>query len=243
LQHALLVERKAFSEALAVAQSLQARHADWPLGFKLEGDVLMAQRKPGDAAQRYQRAFEVAPSGPIVIALHGALVVAGKANEAVAQVRKWLEKHPADVQTRTYYASTLMNEGDHKAAGQQYEQILRSVPDNPPMLNDYAWSLLQLKDDRALGYAERAYKRAPKSPAIADTLAAILLDRGDTARAVPLLKSATEQAPAVFDIRLRFAQALFMSGDRKGAREQCEHLLAAPDFKRQAEVRALMAKL
>jgi hypothetical protein len=34
-----------------------------------------------------------------------------------------------------------------------------------------------------------------------------------------------------------------MSGDRKGAKAQCERLLAVRDFKRHAEVRALMAKL
>ncbi|GGY34106.1 XrtA/PEP-CTERM system TPR-repeat protein PrsT [Pseudoduganella albidiflava] len=243
LQHALLLDKKAFSEALAAAQSLQARHPDWPLGFKLEGDVLMARQKPGEAVQRYQHALQVAPSGILVIALHGALVGAGKPQEAAAQLRQWLDKQPADLQARTYYASTLMSEGDHKAASKQYEQILRSVPDNAAMLNEYAWSLLQLKDDRALGNAEKAHRIAPKSPAIADTLAAILLDKGDTARAVPLLKAATEQAPAENDIRLRFAQALFLSGDRKGARSQCERLLAVRDFKRQAEVRALMAKL
>lgn len=243
LQHALLIEKKSFGEALTAARSLQARHADWPLGYKLEGDVLLAQQKPADAAQRYQRAFQVAPSGPVVVLMHRALHAAGKQDEAVAQVRQWLERAPEDVSTRTYYASTLVADGNYKAASGQYEQILRSAPDNPVTLNDYAWALLQLKDGRALGHAEKAFKLAPKTPAIADTLAAILLDKGDTARALPLLKMATEQAPTANEIRLRFAQALFMSGDRRGARAQCEQLLAVRDFKRQAEVRALMAKL
>jgi putative PEP-CTERM system TPR-repeat lipoprotein len=243
LQHALLVEKKAFSEALAAARSVQARHTDWPLGFKLEGDVLMAQQKPGDAVHRYQRALQAGPSGSVAIALHRALEAAGKPQEAAAQMRQWLDKHATDLPARIYLASTLAGQGDYKAANQQYEQALRGAPDNPVMLNDYAWSLLQVKDGRALDYAEKAYRLAPKSPAIADTLAAVLLDRGDTARAVPLLKAATELAPAASEIRLRFAQALFMSGDRKGARAQCEQLLAVRDFKRQAEVRALMAKL
>lgn len=243
LQHALLIDKKAFREAMAAAQSLQTRHADWPLGFKLEGDALMAQQKPAEAAQRYERALQAGPSGPIVIALHMALTAAGKQQDAAAQMRQWLDKQPGDVATRMYYASTLAGEGNHKAANQQYEHILRKVPDNPVTLNDYAWSLLQSKDARALEYAEKAYKLAPKTPAIADTLAAVLLDKGDTARALPLLKSATEQAPAAHDIRLRFAQALLQSGDRKAARVQCERLMAVPAFKRQAEVRALMAKL
>jgi cellulose synthase operon protein C len=243
LLHGLLIENKAVDEAISAAQSLQARHADWPLGFKLEGDALMARQKPADAAQRYQRALQLAPSGPMVIALHRALGGAGKQQEAAAQLRQWLDKHPEDTGTRIYYASTLVGENDYKAASQQYERILKAAPDNAVTLNDYAWSLLQLKDGRALGYAEKAHKLAPDSAPIADTLAAILLDKGDTARALPLLKKATEQAPQANDIRLRFAQALFAAGDRKGARVQCEQLLAARDFDRQPEVRALMAKL
>ncbi|WP_338762108.1 XrtA/PEP-CTERM system TPR-repeat protein PrsT [Massilia sp. METH4] len=243
LQHALLIDKKAFRDAVTAAQSLQARHADWPLGFKLEGDTLMAQQKPADAAQRYERALQVAPSGPMAIALHQALTAAGRQQEAGAQLRQWLDKQPADVPTRTYYASTLAGEGNHKAASQQYEQILRKAPENPVMLNDYAWALLQLKDGRALQYAEKAHKLAPNSPAIADTLAAVLLDKGDAARALPLLKTATEQAPAAHDIRLRLARALLLAGDRKGARAQCERLMAATDFQRHDEVRALMAKL
>jgi putative PEP-CTERM system TPR-repeat lipoprotein len=243
LQHALLMEKKAYGEALKAAQSAQARHADSPIGFRLEGDVLMVQQKPADAVQRYQRALQAAPSGMAVIALHRALVAAGKPQDAAAQLRQWLDKHATDLQARIYFASTLAAQADYKAANQQYEQGLRSAPDNPMMLNDYAWSLLQLKDGRALDYAEKAYKLAPASPAVADTLAAILLDKGDAARALPLLKTATEQAPAENDIRFRFAQALFLSGDRKGARAQCEQLLSVRDYKRQAEVRALMAKL
>lgn len=243
LQHALLVEKKAYGEALTAARTLQARHADWPLGYKLEGDVLMNQQKPADAVLRYERAFQVAPSGPVAIALHRALREVGKRQEAAVHLRQWLDKQPVDLATRIYYASTLVEDGEYKGASQQYEQILGSAPDHVVTLNDYAWSLLQMKDGRAQEFAEKAYKLAPKSPAVADTLAAILLDKGDSARALPLLKTATEQAPAANDIRLRFAQALFKSGDRKGARAQCERLLAVRDFKRQEEVRALMAKL
>ena len=243
LQHALLMEKKGYGEAVKAAQSAQTRHPDSPIGFTLEGDVLMVQQKPADAVQRYQRAMQAAPSGMAVIALHRALVAAGKPREAVAQLRQWLDKHATDLPARIYLASTLAAQADYKAANQQYELGLRSAPDHPMMLNDYAWSLLQLKDGRALEYAEKAYKLAPKSPAVADTLAAILLDKGDAARALPLLKTATEQAPAENDIRFRFAQALFMAGDHKGARAQCEQLLSVRDYKRQAEVRALMAKL
>lgn len=243
LLNALLIEKNATREALAATQAFQTRHPDVALGFKLEGDVFMAQQKPGEALQRYQRAFDIAPASAVVIALHRALLAAGKHQEASAKVRQWLDKQPGDVNTRIYYASMLIAENDYQGANKQYEEILKSAPDNPVTLNDYAWSLLQVKDPRALAHAEKAYKLAPKVPAIADTLAAVLLANGDTASALPLLRKAVEQAPAANEIRLRLAEALFRSGDRKGAKAQCEQLLGARDFKRQADVRALMAKL
>lgn len=203
----------------------------------------MAQQKHREALQRYERAFELAPSGPLVIARHRALLAAGQQNEAAAAIRQWLDKYPADQPTRIYYASALLAGGDFRSASAQYELIVQRAPDNVIALNDLAWSLLQLKDGRALGFAEKAYQLAPKNPAVADTLAAILLDKGNTARAVPLLKKAVEQAPSAGDIRLHLAQALLKAGDRKGARGQCEQLLAMPDFKGQAEVRALMAQM
>ena len=52
-----------------------------------------------------------------------------------------------------------------------------------------------------------------------------------------------ESAPEAADIRLHYAYALFRSGDKRGARSQCEQLLALQDFAHRAEVQGLLAKL
>ncbi len=243
LLNSLLIEKNAFAEGAALAGSFQARHADSPLGYKLEGDLLMAQQKPKDALQRYERGFQLAPSGPLQISIHRALQANGRQAEAAQRMKDWLAKHPADQPTRIYFASAQMAANDHQGAARQLEEIVRQAPENVVALNDLAWSLLQLKDPRALEFAEKAHQLAPKNAAIADTLAAVLLDKGDTARALPLLKKAVDQAPKAADIRLHLAQALFRTGDRKAARAHCEQLLALPDYGRQAEVRALMAQM
>ncbi|AVR96867.1 PEP-CTERM system TPR-repeat protein PrsT [Pseudoduganella armeniaca] len=243
LLSSLLIEKNALAEATTHARDWQKRHAKAPLGFKLEGDVLMAQQKAADAVPRYQQAFELASSGPVLIALHRALQVAGRQPEATARMTAWLDQQPADQPTRMYYASALMAAGEFAGASAQYLKVVERSPDNVVALNDLAWALLQQKDPRALAHAERAHRLAPRNAAVADTLAAILLEKGDTARALPLLRKAVDGAPQAAEIRFHLAQALLTSGDRPGARAQCEQLLKQPDFKRQDEVRRMLAQL
>lgn len=243
LLSSLLIEKNALAEATTHAREWQTRRATSPLGFKLEGDVLMVQQKPAEALQRYEQAFKLAPSGPMLIAVHRALQAAGRQPEATARMAAWLDRQPADQPTRMYYASALLAANDFTGASSQYLKVVERSPDNVVALNDLAWTLLQQKDQRALEHAQRAHRLAPRNPAVADTLAAILLEQGDTAKALPLLRRAVEGAPRAAEIRFHLAQALLKSGDRAGARAECEQLLKRPDFKRQDEVRRMLAQL
>ena len=243
LLSSLLIEKNLMSEAASLAHGWQTRHPDSPTGYKLEGDLLMVQQKPADALQRYEKAFASMPSGPLQIAIHRALVAAGRVPEANARMTAWLERQPADQPTRMYYASALLAASEFASASKQYLDVIQRSPENVVALNDLSWALLQSKDARALSYAEKAYQLAPRNAAVADTLAAVLLDRGDTARALPLLKKAVEGAPKAAEIRFHLAQALFKAGDRKAARAQCEQLLTQQDFRRRDEVRQMLAQL
>jgi len=243
LASALLLDSRAFSEARKLAQSVQQRQSTASLGFKLEGDALLEEGKAADAVTLYERASGLQRSGPLTIALHRALHAAGKAEAADQRMRDWLDKFPADQPTRLYYASHLLQQSRFSAARHEYETILQRDPDNVLALNDLAWALLQAREGDPLRPAERAYQLAPGNPAVADTLAWILAERGKPARALPLLKKALEAAPAASDIRLHYAHALFRIGDKRAARSQCEQLLAVQGFARRAEVESLLARL
>lgn len=240
---ALLIDKGALQEAVALAQGVQRRRPGDAIGFRLEGDALQAQGKHDDALQRYERGFALMRTGPLIISIHRALRAAGKQAAAVTRMAQWLDNNPSDSATRLYFASALLQDRHYQAASEQYQRILNSNPDHVLALNDLAWCYLQLSDKRAQAHAERAYKLAPQNPAIADTLGAVLTQQGQAVRAVPLLKKALEQAPAAADIRLHYAQALFRAGDKPGARVQCEQLLAVRDFAQRDEVKALLAQL
>jgi tetratricopeptide (TPR) repeat protein len=158
-------------------------------------------------------------------------------------LRRWLDQHPADAATRLYYASMLLQAGDHRQAAEHYQHILKRDRNNLVALNDLAWAYLQSHDQRAQETAEQAHRLAPANPTVTDTLAWVLAETGASERALPLFKQALRQAPAAADIRFHYAQALLRAGDKRNARLQCEQLLAVRDLAQRREVQALLAKL
>jgi putative PEP-CTERM system TPR-repeat lipoprotein len=239
----LLTEKGAWPEALAIAQGAQRRHPQAALGYRLEGDILMAQERAAQALKLYEQAFRLEPSGPAMVALHRTLQAMGRQQQATERMQQWLHDHPRDLPARLYLASALMNAGAYPAAVVQYMAIVDAYPQHVIALNDLAWTLQQMKDSRALTYAERAYKLANGNATVSDTLGWVLLEQGQAARALPLLKQASTALPAASEVRYHYAYALLRTGDKPGARRQFELLLADKSFARQSEVRALIPQL
>ncbi len=240
----LLLEKKKFSEALGIAQSAQKQGTGAQTGLMLEGDIWMAQNKPLDALKAYERAFALSKIGPFLIKVHQSLMLAGKSHEANLRITRWLQEHPSDLNTRFYFAARKLSDNDTKGAIEQWEKIIEQDPNQVVALNDLAWACLQEKDQRALAFAERAYKLAANNPFVLDTLGWILLDQGNSARAVPLLQKATALAPNAAEFRYHLGMGLVKMGDKRAARTQLEQLLASDKaFPKREEVKALLAHL
>lgn len=243
-QFRLAVLNKNEIEALSISQEIQKIHQKSPIGHVLEGDVLMAQKKPDLALKQYEKAFSIEPSGPLAIKVHATLNQLGNEKQASAKIAKWLSDHPDDFVSRIYLAGVHLSKKQHDAAIKEYEAILKKHPEHTPSLNNLAWLYQQKKDARALEYAEKAYKQAPEAPAILDTLGWILTERGDTARAIPLLQKAVSLATGNAEIQYHFAAALEKSGDKARARTVLETLLATDKaFSKQEEAKALLKKI
>ena len=233
-----------FPQAVAIARQIQKQNEKSPVGYLLEGDLLMAQKKPDLAVKLYEQAHASSMNGQTLVKLHAALNGAGKNKEADARMTQWLKDHPADAATRLYLAGTLLAAKQNKAAVEQYQTILRHDPNYVPALNNLAWHLHKENDPRALGYAEQAYKLKPDNAAIQDTLGWILVEQGNVTRGLPLLQKAASQAPEAVVIRYHLAVGLMKSGDKARARKELEQLLASgKSFSQIEEVRALLKKL
>ena len=231
-------------EALAVARKVQQQRPKLAAGYKLEGDVLMAQNQPQQAFKLYQQAYQISSIGPLQVQMYRALHQAGQEKEADRSIGAWLAAHPDDTATRIYLAGSKLASKQYRAAIEQYQQIVARDAGNLVALNDLAWAYQQDKDGRALATAEQAHKLAPDNPAVLDTLGWICLEQGDVPRATALLRKAATLAPKSAEIQYHLGAALLKSGDKLGARKQLEQLLAAnKEFPQRADAQALLAQL
>jgi putative PEP-CTERM system TPR-repeat lipoprotein len=220
-----LAEQKGNTDAaIAIARQLQKQHPAEPNAFMLEGDLAARHDRTEQALAAYEKAFAVSKSAPVLVKIHQQLVKSGKDEAAAQRLARWQKDNPQDVQVPLYLAERRLAEKDYKGAAAQLQAVLRQSPNNAVALNNLAWAYQQDKDPRALATAEQAYRLAGNSPAVLDTLGWLLLERGDVARALPLLQRAAGLT-AEPGIRYHFAVALQKSGDKENARKTLLELL------------------
>jgi putative PEP-CTERM system TPR-repeat lipoprotein len=231
-------------EALAEAKALQKERPKDAAGFVLEGEVHLAQKKTNEAIAAYNEALKRQAAPGIAVRLHGLLTAANRSADADALAARWLKEQPKDATMRLYLAERALARKDYRAASRGYRELLTLQPANPLLLNNVAWTLGQLNDPEALGYAEKAYAAAPNSPAIADTLGWLLVEKGDAKRGTELLAKAAAAAPNALEIRMHYAKALLKTGDKAGAKREFEAVAAAAgESPLKAEAADLLKKL
>ena len=241
---AMLLKEGRKEDAEKIAKTLQKELPNSSAGLSLEADLLASDKKWLEAAGAYRKAISIERTPVLVMKLHNALNEGGRKVEADAALREGLKAAPNDNQLKMYAGDQVLAAQQWKAAAELYESVLTTSPNFVPAINNLAWCYYQLKDPRAVKYAEDAFAKAPQAAPVIDTLALVLMDKGDTQRAVELLKQATSLAPKAADIRLHYVQALAKSGDKAAAKTAADAL--TKDFPDSATAKAaseLAAKL
>lgn len=241
---AINLEDGRVQEAVAVAKEVQKQRPKQSIGFLLEGDIHASKKNWDAAAAAYRAGLKSADASDLAIRLHTVLGAGGKAAGAEQFAGGWLKTHPNDAAFRTHLATASLAGKDYQAAIQQYRKVLEKEPNNALVLNNLAWVLAQLKDPQAIQYAESAHKLAPDHPAIMDTLGVMLIEKGNTARGLELLRKASAAAPGAGDIRLNLARGLISAGQKAEAKKELDELAKLGDkFARQSEVTQLREQL
>jgi len=122
--------------------------------------------------------------------------------------------------------------------------VLQKEPKNALALNNLAWTLRESDTDKALSYAERAAEIAPESPDVLDTLAVVLLQKGDYPKAERTIDRALTKAPQNGTLRYHRALIAQAQGRTDEARRMLVELTAAgAKFPERAEAEALLGRL
>ena len=210
------------NEALALARDVQKQRPKEAEGYILEGRIHASKKAWSEAATAYRTGLKQAGTTDLAVYLHAALGAGGKGSEADSFASTWLKDHPKDRTFRQYLAQAAIEKKDYAGAARQYKTMLEAQPDDPVVLNNLAWVSGQLKDPKAVEYAEKADKLAPNSSAILDTYGMLLVEKGETARGVEMLQRAVALAPNAGQIRLNLASALVKSGQKEAAKKELD---------------------
>jgi tetratricopeptide (TPR) repeat protein len=156
----------------------------------------------------------------------------------------WMKEHPKDVAFRLHRGDVATTQKDYQLAARYYREALESQPNNPTLLNNLAWVSGQIKAPKAIEYAEKANQLAPNQPPFIDTLAMLLADKGETAKAIELLRKALEISPQAAAIQLNLAKVLISVGKRDEARKELDAIAKlGTKFSGHAEVERLQKEL
>lgn len=218
----LLIRVKYHEEALKVAGNVAALSPETKLHKVLEGDVYLAQKKFDQAYAAYREAYQARSNPKLLELMVTALSSQGKQADAIKLLNDELKKDDKNVLAHIGLATLFQQQNDLTQAEKHLEAILAIQPKNPIILNNLAWLYHQQNKPEALNMAERAYKVAPNSAEIADTLGAILLKRGEFQKALVLLEKAVNLKPNDPNIQYHLAEVLVAKGDKKRAVELLE---------------------
>ncbi len=212
-------------QALVEVRNIQRHRPKDAIGWIMEGDLHSHLQKWNEAEKAYRSALTKSQASLVITRLHATLVSNGKPAEADGLAAKWSKEHPDDMLVPLYMAQQDMSANRYAAAVERYKALLVRQPGNAVILNNLAWAAGEIKDPKALEYAEAAFKLAPENPAILDTLGWILVSGKEDARGIDLLRKAVDLAPQAGNIRLHLAKALLKTGDKGGARKELETLV------------------
>ncbi len=152
-----------------------------------------------------------------------------KLPEALTEFQKVTEQQPRSVPAHTMVGMLLQATGRDDDAIRSYQRVLDIDETAPVAANNLAWMYAEGKGnlDIALQLAQRAQRRLPEQPEIADTLGWVHYKKEQYTQAVDAFKAALEKDPQNPSYHYRLGLALSKAGDTSGARSALQKAVGA----------------
>ena len=240
----LYLDAKKYPEAVSIAHTVQTQRPKEAIGYILQGDVASAQKKWDDAATAFKAGLKAAPSSELAIKLHAITTASGKAADAEKFSAAWVKGHANDAAFQFYLGDFAIAKKDYAVAEKSYSAVVKIQPTNAAALNNLAWVTGKLNKPGAIEFAEKANTLAPNQPALMDTLAMLLSDKNDYAKALELQTKVVAAQPQNPLFKLNLAKIHISGGKKDLARKELDELVKLGDkFAGQAEVAELIKDL
>jgi putative PEP-CTERM system TPR-repeat lipoprotein len=124
----------------------------------------------------------------------------GQSAEQKLLLKELLSKTPESSIINFMLGNLFASSSDFSEAEMHYTNIAKITQSNPMVYNNLAFVQMKLgKLDLGLSNAESAIKLSPKNPSFVDTYASILIERGETQKAIDVMESLMSEGIAVND--------------------------------------------
>lgn len=220
-----------------------AGRADPGLLSALEGELLLAEDRLPEAADRFATAYAARPSLELAAKVYGARR-AGGAGGDVSLLADWVQRNPEDPRALRAAAEAYLAEKQYDRARGHYEKVIDLVPDDLTTLNNLAWLYQEQGDPRALRLADRAAHLAPDNAAVLDTAGWAHLQLGNRQRGMELVRRAVLLAPDNLDIQYHLAAGLMETGQVTEGREVLARIVeSGEDFPSREAAERLLRRM
>ena len=236
---------KRLPQALALVERVRKAYPRSNVADQALGDVRLNAGQIPQAIAAYQAARKIRFDRSVASRLAGAYMRARQPGQAIATMTAYRQANPRDHRGAAQLADLYLHTRQYRPAVAIYENMRKQgLANDPVVLNNLAWASHQLRDKRAVAFAEAALKRAPRSAAVQDTLGQILVEtRRDPKRGLALLQTASKSAPRDANIRYHLAQAYQANGRQADAVRELQTALKTPQFSSAPQARRLLAQL
>ena len=222
------------ADAVKAAQAALKVANESPDAYIFLGTVYDRAGQSTEAEQAFHKALGRQPGHlGASAALAGLYNRTGRTADAVKALEEAAAANPASTLPVLDLAQMYQKAGNDAATIGAYRKVLARDPNNAIAFNNLAYYLG--KDpahlDEALEFAERAYRAAPRSPAVADTLGWLLYQKGGALdRAGTLLTQAAGGVPNDPEVHYHLGMILAKQGKKEEARRELEQALQSPAF-------------
>ena len=235
------MDGKNIAGALATARTMQQQLPGDAVGYVLEGDINASQKNWDAAASAYRGGLKRVNAPELAVKLHAVLSAAGKPADAERFAASWQKDNPKDAVFMLYLGDGAIARKDYAGAERLYQAVTQLQPNNAVAYNNLAWVTARQNKPGAVALAEKANTLAPNQPAFMDTLAVLLSDAGDYAKALDLQTKVMTLQPQNPVFRLNLAKIHLKGGKKDLAKKELDELVKLGDkFGGQKEVAELL---
>lgn len=223
IRASLLLTQASYREVIAEADGLDELAGASVATAKLRGDAYLGLRRWAPARREYEAAAMREVSRPdIHLPLAEALMQLGEYAQARRAIDTVIRYHPDSPDAHLQLGVLHDRRGEVEQAEAAYREAIDVDPNHLKSLNNLAYLLCVRRGQPALAvpYAERAYKLAPLSGTVNDTLGWTYHILGRRDEALPLLRKAAEEKPDDAEVREHLAQAILADGRRESTAAQ-----------------------